>query len=827
MTNFEQRKQQVDTQYNAGRDINVYQPPLSQIEKQRKRDRNSMLERVQTIWIDGVLKPSVQGAAQIVLDLQTKPSGVVTPLWHVLREYHTTGPLSSADTSIVQVYDHANGEVLILGEPGAGKTTLLLELTRALLERARQDETHPIPVVFILSSWAQTQQPLTEWLASELVATYQVPRVLAKFWIENDQVLPLLDGLDEVESNHRAACVEAINTYRKAHGLLPTVVCSRQIDYFALSIRLLLRTAVVVQPLTPEQIESYLTSSGEELEALRQTLQKNADLQALASTPLMLNVLTVTYKETSERQLSTQQQPLQQQIWTDYVQRMVDRKQPGNARRYSLSQTRSWLGWLAQQMRLHNQTIFYGERLQADWLPNRLLRAFTWLAERIPAIVIGMLANLLVWFFLGYYDLTTLFQVGFVGAFLGGWLNQLPRLSTVSPTNPPPGKKQPSRVLVAYMGSSLVLGTLFGACFGFNVNGSVYSPGDWLREGILSAIGIGLSGWVMLSLLFRVSQPAGFSLTKPESHRFFRTHWLNSIHLRRAAVIALVWGTDYWLSLVPSKGLWYGLSTGLIFGLAFGFTGFLLSLTLEDRGRMFRLAERLRWDARHLIRPRHLRNSLLFAGLLFLTTGLHDGLRYGLTNQQFNWLNGGLSTGLAYGLGYWLLFGLSQGIVQEQMDDQDRSTFNQGIGRSLRNSFLTSLLGGGILLGTNVLSAGLRFGLFGGLGGLWYGLSSVLRYGPFLALSGGLLIWAAVGGLTVLQHYIMRFLLARSHTFPWRAQAFLDDAVARILLRRVGGGYSFVHRLLLDYFANLHTEPPPTSAIHSPAARNSPPANSP
>jgi hypothetical protein len=32
---------------------------------------------------------------------------------------------------------------------------------------------------------------------------------------------------------------------------------------------------------------------------------------------------------------------------------------------------------------------------------------------------------------------------------------------------------------------------------------------------------------------------------------------------------------------------------------------------------------------------------------------------------------------------------------------------------------------------------------------------------------------------------------------------FLDYAAERILLRKVGGGYIFVHRLLLEYFALL------------------------
>jgi hypothetical protein len=63
-----------------------------------------------------------------------------------------------------------------------------------------------------------------------------------------------------------------------------------QYPQLALSRRLLLRTAVVMQSLTPEQIKSYLTSGGERLEALRETLREDADLLALASTPFMLLV---------------------------------------------------------------------------------------------------------------------------------------------------------------------------------------------------------------------------------------------------------------------------------------------------------------------------------------------------------------------------------------------------------------------------------------------------------------------------------------------------------------------------------------------------------
>jgi hypothetical protein len=71
------------------------------------------------------------------------------------------------------------------------------------------------------------------------------------------------------------------------------------------------------------------------------------------------------------------------------------------------------------------------------------------------------------------------------------------------------------------------------------------------------------------------------------------------------------------------------------------------------------------------------------------------------------------------------------------------------------------------------------------------------------------------GLYAALQHYILRLWLWCTHTFPFKAVPFLEDATARILLRRVGGGYSFTHRLLLDHFADLDTTlPAPSTGPH-------------
>jgi hypothetical protein len=49
-------------------------------------------------------------------------------------------------------------------------------------------------------------------------------------------------------------------------------------------------------------------------------------------------------------------------------------------------------------------------------------------------------------------------------------------------------------------------------------------------------------------------------------------------------------------------------------------------------------------------------------------------------------------------------------------------------------------------------------------------------------------------------------MLWRNGSAPLRYARFLDYAAGRIFLRKVGGGYIFVHRLLLEYFASLEPE---------------------
>jgi hypothetical protein len=62
------------------------------------------------------------------------------------------------------------------------------------------------------------------------------------------------------------------------------------------------------------------------------------------------------------------------------------------------------------------------------------------------------------------------------------------------------------------------------------------------------------------------------------------------------------------------------------------------------------------------------------------------------------------------------------------------------------------------------------------------------------------------GGLEVIRLYTLRFMLWRQGHMPSNYARFLDHCVDLIFLRRVGGGYIFIHRYLLEYFAALEPE---------------------
>jgi len=374
----------------AGRDFTQHNyfsaPRLSHLEQ---RHRKQLLKQMRLDWIDGVLCQSLYKLARLELGFTNKADAVEQPLNAVVRvPGHSPKPIPPG-TRISQIFDEQAGALLIVGAPGTGKTTLLLELAQHLLDRADHDESQPIPVVFPLSSWATRQQPLADWLIKELNQRSYVPKKVARQWIEAEQILPLLDGLDEVAAEYRQSCLEAINQFRREYGLLPIAVCSRTTDYEALGTKLRLRTAVEIQPLAKHQVEESLVRVGESLRGLRAAIEEDASLWELLETPLMLWVAMLTYRDlplASSKGHTVEQR--QQHLFAQFVEAMFQRK--ASQGHYMPEQTKHWLSRLAKTLTRNNQPVFYLENIDYSWLPTRTQQ---WLA-RVVATVITVL---LIW----------------------------------------------------------------------------------------------------------------------------------------------------------------------------------------------------------------------------------------------------------------------------------------------------------------------------------------------------------------------------------------------------------------------------------------------
>lgn len=342
------------------------------------RNRVAMLEKVRAIWITGFLDKSLFHETRILLGLNERPDAVARPMDLLARRPDEDERPLPSGTQIVDVFDTMDQAMLILGAPGSGKTTLLLELARDLLTRATHDPEHPIPVIFPLSAWNEMDlwfgslklfpNNFGGWLEKELCYRYDVPRDIACEWVETDQVLPLLDGLDEVGAELRAACVEAINDFRHLHGLRPLVITSRTADYQALAKPLRLHGAIFVRPLSHEQVNGYLTDLGPAGEPVRSALRDDSSLWELVDSPLLLNIITVAYSGRSEGSPPVDGTVAERRdyLFGMYVNQMLRRRAASD--RYTPEQTVLWLSRLAFLMAGDGETVFYLKRLEEEWL---------------------------------------------------------------------------------------------------------------------------------------------------------------------------------------------------------------------------------------------------------------------------------------------------------------------------------------------------------------------------------------------------------------------------------------------------------------------------
>ena len=368
-----------------------------------------LLEAVRQL-VESRLRGQLHHAVKLNLSKETQPQQVRPWGMEVKVAIAQPSQLLPPETTIAQVFDQCSGRLLILGEPGAGKTTSLLDLALELVARAEADPQQRIPVVVDLSDWQPTAPQATsrwgrvafrragfsqknypddrpeqlpawsiaDWLAAKVQEKYGCTRQQIGQWLAEKQLVPLLDGLDEVRPEYQPECVKAINEWLNSSDLRPRQValCCRREQYEAYPEKLELQGAVYLQDLTDEQIQTFLQKANRS--ELWKSLVADANLLALIRRPLLLSIAVLAYGEIDPTQWrrATSANARLNLLLDAYVQRML--MQDTHSRFYrkgklpSVEQSRKWLEILALQLLQSSETEFLIEKMQPIWLSTSL-----------------------------------------------------------------------------------------------------------------------------------------------------------------------------------------------------------------------------------------------------------------------------------------------------------------------------------------------------------------------------------------------------------------------------------------------------------------------
>ncbi|GHO61497.1 hypothetical protein KSC_003890 [Ktedonobacter sp. SOSP1-52] len=793
-------------------------------------NRQRLLTRVHERWIKGVFEESLYHSTLLVVPLQERPDVLEDPWQEVFQESPLPSRSLPPGTRITQVYDQADGELLILGEPGSGKTTLLLELARHEIARARHYERYPLPIYFNLASWAERQLPLEKWLVEEINTKYRISPKLAQTWIEAEHITLLLDGLDDVGPEYRTACIQEINTYRQKYGLAPVVVCCRSADYLAQPARLALNKSVVVKALTTEQIDEFVALAGQDLAILRLTLQRDAALREMASTPLMLNTLAIAYQGVQMEEVLTDGvfQIQRHMIFAKYVERLIERG-GAKTKTYTSVHIKQYLTWLARHLQAHNQTEFHIERLQPDWLESnreqhRYQRTVIRLVTVIQCIVGGALA---AWLKGGLKNGVVGSGNGILGLFGGGtgnsmlgwmapgigggsqggaslililsiviWLVSIlvgsPSLPTLTP-----------RAIWHGLGTGLRTGLKFGLIISpFSI--TLFTILGGLMHGISYGLGIGFFLAMLIGLLSGLGGGLRYQQEEPPEKVPFKDRLVDGLTFGTGgglsfAIVELLLQVNHQSTII------YSFIAALFYFLAFGFGGGTRLFT--SLGKTIQPAEIVTWSWKQMAQDmgNTIKKSLLVALVTLASVGV---IIAGITSLFFVDPGYGLHYGLVFGTISGLIVGiagiltsmLQSGWSSEILADDQHTIPNEGIARSGRNALLGACIFapiGGIASG---LATGIGFGLLGQLS-TWPVMAKA--FAVMIAIQFFVIFTIAHGGIAWIEHYTLRWYLWKWSRIPRNYVDFLNRVTSHALMRNVGGGYMFTHRLLLEYFAQL------------------------
>jgi len=254
--------------------------------------------------------------------------------------------------SFHQAFHHFGGRVLLLGDPGAGKTTTLMAFARDMVAARLDNPELPLPVIAPIATW-RDEPALLDWLVK------QAPQLNAdalRQSIDQGHTLLLLDGMDEIEG--RGDRDQSANDRRRAFlDRLPrsgqVVVSSRRYEYENLGEQAPLTGAIILKPLTDDQVEQYLAG----LPGLWAWLKSDAALLDALRTPMLLSFVAFALADLADGPTAPPDSTLfREYVFERYVMRRIEHERRKVSAAVELSRVYEVLGPVALASDLARQT---------------------------------------------------------------------------------------------------------------------------------------------------------------------------------------------------------------------------------------------------------------------------------------------------------------------------------------------------------------------------------------------------------------------------------------------------------------------------------------
>ncbi len=642
------------------------------------------------------------------------------------------------ETLIQKTEEFSKNRFAIIGPAGVGKTSAIFDY---ILHQLNDENTKQIPVYFSLSSWKK-EQSILQWLQDELGRLYRINKKPAEHLIRSQKIIPILDGLDQMSQEFREHCAVEIDAFSRVN---PIALTSRLEVFEEISAFLKKKDVDIdeifhtykLMPLLPEQVLE-VTDTLETRENFKRIFEKSSRLQSFARFPMGLYLLSVTIKDIKPEEIEALEKGSDLDVFYKLWHKYDNYvyDDPHYVTHRELRYDRDKIRYWLSHMAKESSSTFFIEDLQPLYLSTKKMR-------------------------LQYYLL--------------------------------------SRLVMAYFISIAV---------GFFMSG----PLDFLNASILSGFTATLVIYLFRNRARRKREEQTSSLrqamdqTKGENKA---KHYISNIIWYLVPCVFVLW--IYFGFSAPRSpnlkeemfldGLFsateanMGILIGILMALIFGLRGRWQKINIDIRS-----VEKLNRNWKGFFRHGTVGGiilGLLLIILVMVITFLFNNSGFGMWLEKNLYIKNVYLLSFLFGFIFgFVLFGImgylkdSDTLIATSAKKKDSFTPNYGIKRSFSNAKRAFI----------IVSVVMIILISGTIGIIEHGETSSLIKAAKTGIAFGVLGFLWFGGLDVISHYSLRFIIFLDNTGPLRFSKYLEDASNLRFIKAAGAGYEFLHPTLIHYF---------------------------